>query len=87
MKRDEKISIAILVLILAASLLCGCAKSVGWVKSEPDNNGVIGYVIIHHSDGDEHAPITNYYYSYSTITAYCADGRTIIGTDIVLVIN
>lgn len=87
MKRDEKISIAILVLILVASLLCGCAKSVGLVKNEPDDNGVIGYVIIHHSDGDEHAPITDYYYSYSTITAYCADGRTIIGTDIVLMIN
>lgn len=87
MKRDEKISIAILVLILVASLLCGCAKSVGLVKNESDDNGVIGYVIIHHSDGDEHAPITDYYYSYSTITAYCADGRTIIGTDVILVIN
>lgn len=87
MKRDEKISIAILVLILMASLLCGCAKSVGVVECDPDDNGVIGYVIIHHSDGDEHAPITDCYYSNGTITAYCADGRTVIGTDIILVIN
>lgn len=87
MKRDEKISIAILILILVASLLCGCAKTVGVVECEPDDEGVIGYAIIHHSDGDEHTPITDYYYSYGTIVAYCADGRTVIGTDIILVID
>lgn len=87
MKKDEKFAIILLALILVAATLCGCAKSVGLVECEPDDNGVIDYVIIPHYDGDEHAPIISYHYSNGVITAYCEDGRTIISTDITLVIN
>ena len=87
MKKDEKFMIVCLALILIAATLCGCAKSFGAVDVEPDEKGIIGYAIIHHSDGDEHAPIVDYYYSYGTITAYCADGRTIISNNIALIIE
>ena len=87
MKKDEKFAILCLVIILIAATLCGCAKSFGVVEAEPDEQGIIGYALIHHSDGDEHVPIESYYCSYGTITAYCADGRTIISNNIVLVIE
>ena len=87
MKKDEKLAILCLVMILIAATLCGCARTFGAVDAEPDEKGIIGYAIIHHSDGDEHAPIVDYYYSYGTITAYCADGRTIISNNITLIIE
>ncbi len=87
MRKDEKFVIVILVLILVAATLCGCARTFGAVDAEPDEKGIIGYAIIHHSDGDEHAPIVDYYYSYGTITAYCADGRTVISNNITLMIE
>ena len=87
MRKDEKFVIVLLALILVAATLCGCAKSFGAVDVEPDEKGIIGYAIIHHADGDEHAPIVDYYYSYGTITAYCADGRTIISNNITLMID
>ena len=87
MKKDEKFMIALLALILIAATLCGCAKSFGGVDVEPDEKGIIGYAIIHHADGDEHIPIEDYYYSYGTITAYCADGRTVISNNIALIIE
>ena len=87
MKKDEKLAILCLVIILIAATLCGCARTFGAVDAEPDEKGIIGYAIIHHADGDEHAPIVDYYYSYGTITAYCADGRTIISNNIALIIE
>lgn len=87
MKKDEKFVIVLLALILVAATLCGCAKSFGVVEAEPDEKGVIGYVIIPHADGDEHADITHYYYSNGTLKAYCADGRTIISNHITIIIE
>lgn len=87
MKKDEKLAILCLVLILVAATLCGCARTFGAVDVEPDEKGIIGYAIIHHADGDEHTSIVDYYYSYGTIKAYCADGRTIISNNIVLIIE
>ena len=87
MRKDEKLAILGLVLILVVATLCGCARTFGAVEVEPDEKGTIGYAIIHHADGDEHAPIVDYYYSYGTITAYCADGRTIISNNIALIIE
>ena len=87
MKKDEKLAILCLVMILIVATFCGCARAVGVVEAEPDEQGVIGYAIIHHADGDEHVPIERYYYSYGTITAYCADGRTVISNNITLVIE
>lgn len=87
MKKDEKLAILCLVLILIVATFCGCARTFGAVDVEPDEKGVIGYAIIHHADGDEHTPIVDYYYSYGTITAYCADGRTIVSNNITLVVE
>jgi flagellar basal body-associated protein FliL len=87
MKKDEKLAILCIVLILIAATFCGCARTFGAVDAKPDEGGVIGYAIIHHADGDEHAPIVDYYYSYGTITAYCADGRTVISNNITLMIE
>ena len=87
MKKDEKLAILCIVLILIVATFCGCARTFGAVDAEPDEQGIIGYVIIHHADGDEHAPIVDYYYSYGTIKAYCADGRTIISNNITLIIE
>lgn len=87
MKKDEKLAILCLVMILIAATLCGCVRTFGTVETEPDEKGIIGRAIIHHADGDEHAPIVDYYYSYGTITAYCADGRTVISNNITLMIE
>lgn len=87
MRKNEKLAILCLVLILVAATLCGCARTFGAVEVEPNEKGIVGYAIIHHADGDEHAPIVDYYYSYGTITAYCADGRTIISNNIALIIE
>lgn len=83
----KKLAILCLVMILIATTFCGCSRNLGMVDAEPDEKGIIGYAIIHHADGDEHAPIVDYYYSYGTITAYCADGRTIISNNITLMIE
>jgi hypothetical protein len=83
----KRLAILCLVMVLIATAFCGCAHSFGMIDTEPDEKGIIGYAIIHHADGDEHAPIKDYYYSYGTITAYCADGRTIVSNNITLVIE
>lgn len=87
MKKDEKFVIILMALILVAATLCGCAKAVGVAEVEPNEKGMIGYVIIPHHDGDEHAPITDYFTANGLIKAYCQDGRTIISTDITIVLN
>ena len=83
----KRLAILCLVMILIATAFCGCTRNLGMVDTEPDEKGIVGYAIIHHADGDEHAPIKDYYYSYGTITAYCADGRTIISNNITLIIE
>lgn len=83
----KRFAILCLVMILIAVTFCGCEKSFGVVEAEPDEQGVIGYAIIHHADGDEHVPIERYYYSYGTITAYCTDGRAVISNNITLIIE
>ena len=76
--------ICLFIIVCMCMSLCGC---LGVVEAKPDEQGVIGYVIVPHHDGDEHVPITEYYYSYGTITAYCADGRTVISNNITLMIE
>jgi hypothetical protein len=88
MKKDEKLAILCLVMILIVATLCGCARTFGAVDTEPNEEGIIGYVIIPHADGDEHADITSYHYSGGgTLKAYCADGRTIISNRITLILE
>lgn len=83
----KRLAILCLVMVLIATTFCGCARTFGVVETEPDEQGIIGYAIIRHADGDEHAPIVDYYYSYGTIKAYCADGRIVISNNITLVLE
>ena len=79
--------ICLFIIMCMCMSLCACAKSFGVVEAEPNEKGVIGYVIIPHADGDEHADITHYYYSNGTLKAYCADGRTIISNHITIIVE
>lgn len=72
--------ICVVLSILLLVGLCSCSSS-------PEDAECIGYVIIPHSDGDEHADIYRYYLSDGLIVAYCLDGRVIASTDITLIEN
>ena len=73
--------ICLFIIVCMCATLCACAPS-----SLDDE--VIGYVIIPHADGDEHADITSYFYSGGGILkAYCADGRTIISNRITIILE
>ena len=71
----------IICIVLALALifgLCSCSSS-------PESKECIGYVIIPHADGDEHADIYRYILSNGTICAYCLDGRKIASPQIIVV--
>lgn len=71
----------IICIILALTLifgLCSCSAS-------PKEKERIGYVIIPHADGDEHADIYYYATSNGTVYAYCLDGRVITSPQIIVV--
>ena len=75
--------ICLFIIVCMCATLCACAPS----PSSPEDE-VIGYVIIPHADGDEHADITSYFYSGGGILkAYCADGRTIISNRITIILE
>ena len=75
--------ICLFIIVCMCVTLWACAPS----PSSPEDE-VVGYVIIPHDDGDEHADITSYYYSNGgTLKAYCADGRTIISNRITIILE
>jgi hypothetical protein len=75
--------ICLFIIVCMCATLCACAPS----PSSPEDE-VIGYVIIPHADGDEHADITGYYYSSGgTLKVYCVDGRTIISNRITVILE
>lgn len=72
----------IICIILALTLvfgLCSCSSSPSEEKE------CIGYVIIPHADGDEHADIYNYIVSNGNIYVYCLDGRRIASPRLIVV--
>lgn len=75
----KKILCIILALVLVFGL-CSCSTS-------SKNNERIGYVIIPHADGDEHADIYKYIVSNGNICAYCLDGRKIASPQIIVIIE
>lgn len=79
----KKIVCILLALVLVFGL-CSCATTSPEV---PDDAEVIGYVIIPHADGDEHADIYEWYTSYGIVTAHCVDGRTVTSPRLILVLN
>lgn len=78
----KKIICVMLVLAMACSL-CACAAA----PETPDDAVCVGYVIIPHADGDEHADIYQWTTSNGNVLAYCMDGRVIISPQIIIVLN
>ncbi len=76
----------ILALLLIVVMICGlCAcSSVPNVKEDATK---IGYVIIPHADGDEHAEIYNWSTNNGIIYAYCVDGRFVASPRLIVVIE
>ena len=79
----KKIVCILLALVLVFGL-CSCAMESPEV---PDDAKVIGYVIIPHADGDEHADIYEWYTTNGIVTAYCVDGRTVTSPRLILILN
>lgn len=76
--------VCILLAIVMLFCFCSCATKSPEV---PDDAEVIGYVIIPHADGDEHADIYKWYTSYGSITVYCTDGRMIVSPQLIVILN
>jgi hypothetical protein len=73
----------IICIIFALALvfgLCSCSTT-------PKDKECIGYVIIPHADGDEHADIYNYVTMNGNVCAYCLDGRKIVSPQIIVVLE
>jgi hypothetical protein len=73
--------VAILMVCAMVLSLCACTSTEG------ESKGAIGYVIVPHYDGDEHAPISSYYTSNGTIIVCTTDGRKIVGTELIVVVE
>lgn len=78
----KKIICVMLILVMMCSL-CSCVAA----PESPEDVECIGYVIIPHADGDEHANIYHWIASSGNIYAYCMDGRVIISPQIIIVLN
>ena len=76
----------ILVLFLALAMMCSLCACMS-APEVPEDVECIGYVIIPHADGDEHADIYNWTTSNGNVFAYCMDGRVIISPQIIIVLN
>ena len=79
----KKIICILLALVLVFGL-CSCATTSPEV---PEDAKVIGYVIIPHADGDEHADIYEWYTTNGIPTAHCIDGRTVTSPRLIIVLN
>ena len=78
----KKIFVLLLVLTMVCSL-CACASA----PDVPEDVAKIGYVIIPHTDGDEHADIYKWSTNYDIVYAYCIDGRFIASPQIIVVLE
>jgi hypothetical protein len=78
----KKTFILLLALVMVCSL-CAC----GSAPKVPENATKIGYVIIPHADGDEHADIYAWSTNNGIVNAYCLDGRLIMSPQIIVVLE
>jgi hypothetical protein len=78
----KKIFVLLLVLAMVCGL-CACASA----PKVPENAECIGYVIIPHADGDEHADIYSWSTNNGIVCAYCMDGRLIMSPQIIVVLE
>lgn len=73
--------VAILMVCAMVLSLCACSTA------DHEEREAIGYVIVPHYDGDEHIAIVSYYTSNGTIVVRTMDGRKIVGTELVVVVE
>lgn len=73
--------VAMLMVCAMVLSLCACTST------EEESKGNIGYVIVPHHDGDEHIAIASYYTSNGTIIVRTTDGRKIVGTELIVVVE
>lgn len=73
--------VAMLIVCAMVLSLCACTTATA------AEDGTIGYVIVPHSDGDEHIAITNYWTSNGVIHVDTIDGRHIAACVLTVVIN
>jgi hypothetical protein len=73
--------VAMLLVCAMVLTLCACGTA------DQEEREAIGYVIVPHSDGDEHAPIYSYYYSYGTMVVCTMDGRKIMGSELIVIVE
>ena len=78
----KKVICVMLILAMVCSL-CACAAT----PKVPEYAECIGYVIIPHSDGDEHADIYNWNTNNGIVYAYCIDGRFIASPQIIVILE
>lgn len=78
----KKILVLLLVFAMTCSL-CACASA----PEVPEDATRIGYVIIPHEDGEEHADIYKWSISSGIVYAYCIDGRFIASPQIIVVLE
>ena len=74
----------LLVVVMLCTVCVGCGTE---GQTEDTQHEAIGYVIVPHYDGDEHAPIYSYYTSNGTIVVRTTDGRKIVGTELIVVVE
>lgn len=73
--------IAMLLVCAMMLTLCACGAA------DQEKREAIGYVIVPHSDGDEHIAITSYWTSNGVIHVDTVDGRHIAANVLIVVIN
>jgi hypothetical protein len=78
----KKIICMMLILVMACGL-CACTT----VTEPHEETERIGYVIVPHADGDEHADIYNWSTNNGIVYAYCLDGRFIASPQIIVVLE
>ena len=79
----KKVFALLLILSIVCSL-CACAYSAPDVA---ENATKVGYVIIPHADGEEHADIYKWSSNNGVVYAYCLDGRLITSPQIIVVLE
>ena len=90
MRRYEKLFMVTIIFILVLSMLTGCTVTVNErsVDTNQKKDRVLGYAIILHYDGEEHAEFTEYSYNSSgggVITIRDINGRLIKSNNITLI--
>ena len=76
----------VFALLLILSIMCGLCACVSAPKV-PENVTKVGYVIIPHTDGDEHTDIYNWSTNNGIVYAYCIDGRFIASPRLIVVLE